>query len=115
MADAGQNRGVADCGMNLIQAAQALRTGQSPTLRPSGHSMTGVIAHRQRVTLRPLSADDVLTSGQVVLVKVRGQWLLHRIKREAAGKLLIANARGKENGWVSRGAVVGLLLQVHLD
>jgi len=77
--------------------------------------MTGLIDHQQRVTLAPLTPTEPLRTGQVVLVKVRGTWLLHKIKRASSGRLLISNAKGRENGWVAPTAVAGVLQTVHDD
>lgn len=99
--------------MNLSQAAMTLSVGQSVNLRPSGHSMTPIIHHRQQVTLTPDTDDDQFKAGAVVLVKVRGAWLLHRISKVGDGEFQIANARGKVNGWVRRTAIAGIVTKIH--
>lgn len=99
--------------MGLRDIATRLTAGETVTFRPSGHSMTGIINHRQTVTVSPVSDPDALTEGDVVLVKVRGAWLLHRVKHATRTHLTIANARGRENGRVTRDKVAGVVTVIH--
>lgn len=99
--------------MNLLQAAQNTRAGQTVTMRPSGHSMTPIIQHRQQVSIAPVSAETELRRGSVVLVKVKGKWLLHRIAKLSAEQYEIANAKGRVNGLVRREAIAGVVTEIH--
>lgn len=98
--------------MRLNVVAVQLQQGQPITFRPAGHSMTGIINHRQQVTIAPVGDPQALRTGDVVLVKIRGAWLLHRIKKTAGNDLVIANARGHENGRVPRDRVAGVVTQI---
>ncbi len=89
-----------------------LAAGETVSFRPRGHSMTGIIASGQRVTVRPLAASDMLEKGMVVLCKVRGAEYLHLIKAVRGHEVLIGNNRGGENGWTNRASVYGILLSV---
>jgi hypothetical protein len=62
--------------------------------------MTGKVNHGAKVTLAPCDAVD-LEPGYVVLVRVRGNILLHLIKACRDGQYLIGNNRGGINGWVT--------------
>jgi len=90
--------------------AEQLAQGQQVTFRPSGHSMTPLIRHKEPVTLRPVQPEETLEIGMIVLVRLKGRWLLHRVKAIREERYLIANARGHENGWASRTQVKGIKL-----
>ena len=98
--------------MNFTQAAAELHSGRTINLRPSGHSMTPIIHHRQQVTISPVPDDAPLKAGALVLVKVRGTWLLHRIGKVGDDQFQIAHARGKVNGWVRRQAIAGIVTRI---
>ena len=52
----------------------------------------------QLVTLAPVAAEEVRVDN-IVLVKVRGDHVLHLVKEIRHGQLLIGNNLGKLNGW----------------
>lgn len=89
-----------------------LKQGETVQFRPSGHSMTGRINHRDLVEVAPLTAHTVLSLGDVVLCRVNGRDYLHLIKQiDHQGRVLIGNNRGGTNGWTSRDKIFGLLLR----
>ncbi len=68
--------------------------------------MRGVIANGQPVTLAPLEADEPRV-GDVVLCRVRGRTVLHRVQAVGPRGYAIANARGHLNGWCPRTPIFG--------
>jgi translation initiation factor IF-1 len=65
-----------------------------------------------RVTVEPLSEDDDLSVGDIVLCTVRGAQYLHLVKALQGDRIQIGNNRGHINGWVSRGAIYGRCVAV---
>lgn len=49
----------------------------------------------------------------MVLVRWRGGYLLHLVKRREGSRLLIGNNLGRVNGWVEGAAVLGRVVEVH--
>lgn len=93
-------------------AIEKLQQGETVQIRPSGHSMTGRVNHKDLVTLAPVDPDD-LEIGDIVLVRVRGNVFLHLIKAiDNKKRFLIGNNRGKINGWVGRSAIYGRAIKV---
>ncbi|MEQ8278707.1 MAG: S26 family signal peptidase [Deltaproteobacteria bacterium] len=90
-------------------AQDRLSEGQDVTVRPSGHSMTGVINHRDEVVLAPIEPDRICI-GDAVLVRVAGQVFLHLVKAIDTPKrrAQIGNNRGGVNGWASLDKVYGV-------
>jgi hypothetical protein len=76
--------------------------------------MRGRIEDNQRVTLGPVDPTQII-ADDVVLVRWRGNVLLHVVKEVDGERLLIGNNVGKTNGWVTRADVLGKLLAVHCD
>jgi hypothetical protein len=62
--------------------------------------------------LQPLTdaETDALAVGDIVFVKVKGRWYLHRVSAVDKRRVQIANARGRVNGWAQRRAVLGILV-----
>lgn len=89
-----------------------LNEGETVQFRPSGHSMTGRVNHRDLVTVAPLASSHVLSPDDVVLCKVKGSHYLHLVKGVAGDRVLIGNNRGGINGWINRAAVYGILVAV---
>ncbi|MBE7485173.1 MAG: S24/S26 family peptidase [Polyangiaceae bacterium] len=86
-----------------------LRAGETLSFCPRGGSMRGLIESGQRVTVAPLG-DRALTSGDIVLCRVRGQEYLHLIHAVQGERYLIGNNRGGLNGWITRSGVFGVLV-----
>jgi SOS-response transcriptional repressor LexA len=92
-------------------AIEALRRGETVTIRPRGHSMSGRVNDGDRVTLKPAD-PETLEIGDVVLVRVKGNVFLHLIKAKSQGRFLIGNNRGKINGWVGPNCVYGVAIEI---
>lgn len=90
---------------------ERLRAGETVAFRPRGNSMTGKIESGQLCTVVPVN-QDTLRVDDVVLCKVNGREYLHLIKAIQGTRFQIGNNRGRINGWVSRNAIFGKLLQV---
>lgn len=82
--------------------------------RPRGDSMRGKIDSGQLVTVEPISSFYSLSHGDIVLCRVAGHEYLHLIKAIDVGerRFLIANARGRENGWTSFDRIYGKVIKV---
>ena len=92
-------------------AMERLQKGQTVTIRPHGHSMTGKVNSGDQVKLEPCVGVE-LHPGDVVLVRVKGNIFLHLIKATDGDRLLIGNNRGKLNGWTHRSKVYGIAVEV---
>jgi hypothetical protein len=96
----------------VSEAVAALRDGRDVTVRPRGGSMRGRIEDGQAVTLTPSDGKNV-SVGDVVLVRWKGNFLLHLVKEVDGDRLLIGNNVGKINGWATRSDVLGTVMNVH--
>jgi hypothetical protein len=93
-------------------AIEKLQQGETVVIRPSGRSMTGLVNHKDRVTLAPCNPDD-LKIGDIVLVRVKGNVFLHLVKAiDNHQRFQIGNNRGGINGWVGRHAIYGIAVKV---
>ncbi len=94
-------------------AIERLLRAERATIRPSGHSMTGVVNHRDKVELTPIDPSR-LEAGDAVLVRVSGQVYLHLVKAvdPQKSRVLIGNNCGKINGWTTFSRVYGVAIQV---
>lgn len=92
-------------------AIQKLQNGETATVRPRGHSMTGKVNDGELVTLEPCN-PQTLKNGDIVLVKVKGRVYLHLIKAVNQERYLIGNNRGGINGWVSAKAIYGVATKI---
>ena len=91
---------------------QALKEGKTIKFRPHGGSMVPIIHSGQLVTVEPLN-DRVLEVGDVVLCKVNGHQMLHKVSAIGSdGRLQISNNHGHVNGWTTLKNVFGILTQV---
>ena len=88
-----------------------LQAGSSVQFRPHGNSMRGKIESGQLCTVVPVNAA-FLEVGDVVLCKVNGKQYLHLIKAKQGTRFLIANNRGRENGWTSANQIYGKCVKV---
>ena len=88
-----------------------LRSGETVSFRPRGHSMSGKIESGQLCTVEPVD-PSALQVGDIVLCKVNGCEYLHLIKAVHGQRFQIGNNRGRINGWVSPGAIFGRCTKV---
>ena len=57
-------------------------------------------------------ATDDYTTGDVVMTKVKGRWMVHKITKIGAdGRYMISNNHGHDNGWTRQ--VVGRVIKVN--
>ena len=92
-------------------AIEALRQGQTVKITPHGHSMRGKVNDGDTVTLAPVDPASVAV-GDGVLVRVKGNILLHLVKAINGDRFLIGNNRGDTNGWVGRHCLYGIATKV---
>ncbi len=85
-----------------------LAAGETVYFRPRGNSMVGKIESGQLCTVAPLTADEVIQVGDIVLCKVNGREYLHLVKAVQAERFQIGNNRGRINGWVGRNSSMGV-------
>lgn len=79
-----------------------LEAGERISFRPKGRSMEPKIYSGQLVTVEPVALDSVRV-GDVVLCRVASFNYLHNVvARKPDGSCLIANNKGRENGWTRR-------------
>src|SRR5688572_6009293 len=92
-------------------AIEALRRGETVAVRPRGNSMQPKVNSGDLVTLQPCDPETVKT-GDIVLVRVKGNDYLHLVKAKDRGRFLIGNNRGGINGWVGPNAIYGIAIKV---
>jgi hypothetical protein len=92
-------------------ALQDLSAGRQVQIRPSGGSMRGRIESGDLVTLAPPVPGEVQVDD-IVLVRWKGNYLLHLIREIRGDEFVIGNNLGKINGTVKstdiRGRVIGV-------
>jgi hypothetical protein len=98
----------------VSDAIEALRNGKEVVIRPRGGSMRGRIEDGQAVTLAPVQPDDVRVDD-AVLVRWKGNVVLHLVKQIDGERLLIGNNVGKINGWAKRADVLGRVIAIHAE
>ena len=83
------------------RAIAALDSGKDAKMRVFGNSMVPLIKTKSVATYRRTEDYQV---GDVVLAKVKGNYLTHKLtKIDSDGRFMIANNKGRENGWRSLG------------
>jgi hypothetical protein len=98
--------------MSWVKDALAgLQSGQTVQVRPQGGSMRGRVESGQLVTIAPVAAGDVKVND-VVLIRWKGNYLLHIVQQISENGLLIGNNLGKTNGWASPADVLGVVTGV---
>src|SRR5690348_16589709 len=83
----------------VTEALKELSEGRQAQVRPHGGSMRDRIESGQLVTLAPVNPADV-REGDGVLVRWRGNYLLHLVKKIQDDRFMHRNNHGKTNGWV---------------
>lgn len=92
-------------------AINALQAGMTAQVRPIGGSMRGRIESGQLVTISPITADAVKIDD-IVLIRWKGNYILHIVKDVGDDGFLIGNNIGKINGWADRTDVLGVVTAV---
>lgn len=99
----------------MEEIAKKLLQQEEVTFRPKGNSMVPLIFSGDEVTLVPHDPLQWLKPGTIVLARVKGKILLHKIsgfkelppvttsggKKHKVYKYQISNNRGHVNGWAS--------------
>lgn len=83
------------------RVSSALERGEQPSMKAFGKSMTPLIKDGSVLTYRATGDYRV---GDVVFAQVGGKVIAaHKITKIGShGRFLIANNKGRENGWASR-------------
>jgi hypothetical protein len=92
-------------------ALTELGEGRTVQVRPRGGSMRGRIEDGQLVTIAPVDPASVRVDD-VVLVRWKGNHLLHLVKEIRGDQFLIGNNIGKINGWVAASDIRGKVIAV---
>lgn len=93
------------------RAKEALRRGETVTVRPRGHSMRPKVHDGDLVTLVPCDPAE-LSVGAIVLVRVGGHDYLHLITARKGMRFQVGNNRGHVNGWVGPSAIHGRAVEI---
>jgi len=91
---------------------ETLSLGKAVQFRPRGNSMVGKIDSGDFCTVNPISENDDLQVGDIVLCKVNGSQYLHLIKAVQGERYQIGNNRGHINGWITRNTIYGKCVKV---
>lgn len=97
-----------------LDAIRKLSDGESVEIQPRGHSMTGIINHKDIVVVSPIKHEIVV--GDVVLCKVKSKHYLHKVEAVAITssgnrRYLIGNNKGHLNGWTKN--VYGVVISIN--
>ena len=95
----------------VTDALNELRAGRVARVRPSGGSMRGRIESGQSVTIAPVTPAQVEVDD-VILVKWKGNYILHLVKELKDDQFLIGKNFGRINGWVTADAICGKVVEV---
>ena len=95
----------------VTHAVDGLRQGRPVQVRPRGHSMRPRIFDGDLVTIAPCDPKAIVV-GDVVLVRIRGNWLLHLVTAAESARVQIGNNHGKINGWAGRASILGKVAAV---
>lgn len=90
---------------------EKLADGEVVEFRPRGNSMKPLINSGDLVVVEPLDEEVDLEKGDIVLCKVKGKQYLHLISAIQGSRFQISNNRGYVNGWISRKAIFGRLIE----
>ena len=89
-----------------------LKSGETVSFRPRGHSMKGKIESGQLCTVEPANDFESLEKGDIVLCKVNGAEYLHLIKAINGARFQIGNNRGRINGWIGANSIFGKCVRI---
>jgi hypothetical protein len=94
--------------------AEKLLKDEIVSFTAHGKSMSPRIDDKTKVTVCPVKEETIVDIDSVVFCKVKGNYLLHKVKairttKNKKQKFLIANNKGHENGWISKASIFGIL------
>ena len=90
-----------------------LSQGQIVKFRPHGNSMQPRIESGQLVTLTPVTQENVIEVGNIVLCKVDGKYWLHLVSAIGSdGRYQISNNKNHVNGWCNRKNLYGIVVLI---
>ncbi len=95
-----------------ISYISKLKSGETVSFRPRGHSMKGKIESGQLCTVEPVKDFESLQKGDIVLCKVSGAEYLHLIKAINGARFQIGNNRGRINGWIGANSIFGKCVKI---
>lgn len=90
---------------------EKLIDGKTVDFRPRGSSMKPLVNSGDLVVVEPAAEETEFNVGDIVLCKVKGKQYLHLISAIQGKRFQISNNRGYVNGWVSRKAIFGRLIE----
>ncbi len=91
---------------------EKLTKGENVSFRPKGNSMQPKIKSGQLCFVDAIKDHSLLSVGDIVLCRVKGNQYLHLISAIDKNRFQISNNSGFVNGWISSNAVYGKLVSV---
>ena len=90
---------------------ELLKINKTVTFTAHGNSMSPKIENKEEVTVSSNTSN--LSIGNIVLCRVKGNYYLHLIKavkivKNKGKRFLIANNKGRENGWIGQSSIFGI-------
>ncbi len=89
---------------------EGLARGETVHCRPHGNSMLPKIRSGQLLTIVPVSANNPVEVGSIVLCRVKGSCMVHLVTAMRGATFQISNNHGHVNGWTATiyGVVTGV-------
>jgi hypothetical protein len=90
-----------------------VRLGMVGRFRAFGSSMEPVIPSGSRLTIEPVKVDEI-ELGDVVLVRVSGETMLHLVKGidRPGRRVEISGTSGPANGWTGFDGIYGIVTRI---
>ncbi len=101
-------------GFENHETCEHLKNGEVCKVTGIGHSMEPILKSHQPVICEPVTDETELNKRDIVLCKVKRYYYLHLIKsiRNNGKEYLIANNKGRENGWISKKQIYGKVIEI---
>jgi phage repressor protein C with HTH and peptisase S24 domain len=94
-----------------VKAVEDLNEGKKHTMKVFGNSMSPLIKDGSKVTF---SKTDDYQIGDVVMTKVSGRWMVHKITKIGSdNRYMISNNKGHDNGWTKN--IFGRVIAVNSE
>ena len=91
------------------QAIEKLNNGESVFNSEGGTSMLPTIKPYQKVRISPIPDKSLLKMNDIVLAKVNGRYMMHKISAIQGKRIQISNNHGHVNGWTTRAKIYGIV------